>query len=88
VPIDGPAVRRTAGVSALPADRDPAPTPRTVRCPTCSGASVFSPANAYRPFCSERCRRIDLGAWASERFRVAENAAPRDDEAADAGSAD
>jgi endogenous inhibitor of DNA gyrase (YacG/DUF329 family) len=42
-----------------------------VRCPTCHGASVFSPANAHRPFCSERCLRIDFGAWATERYRVA-----------------
>ena len=43
---------------------------RIVRCPTCEGASVFAPSNAWRPFCSERCRQIDLGAWASESFRV------------------
>jgi uncharacterized protein len=28
------------------------------------------PANRWRPFCSERCRTADLGAWASEQFRV------------------
>ena len=28
------------------------------------------PANAWRPFCSERCKLIDLGAWATERYRV------------------
>lgn len=43
---------------------------REVPCPTCGTASPFTPANRWRPFCSERCRRIDLGAWASERFRV------------------
>jgi endogenous inhibitor of DNA gyrase (YacG/DUF329 family) len=43
---------------------------RTVRCPTCGGASVYSPANAFRPFCSERCKNLDLGAWASEAYRV------------------
>jgi len=30
----------------------------------------FSPANQWRPFCSERCRMIDLGEWASESYRV------------------
>ena len=45
--------------------------PRTVRCPTCGGASVFAPSNPWRPFCSERCRNHDLGAWASEAYRVA-----------------
>lgn len=30
----------------------------------------MAPSNKWRPFCSERCRQIDLGAWASERYRV------------------
>lgn len=44
--------------------------PRYVPCPTCGGPSLFSPDNRFRPFCSERCKQIDLGAWASEEFRV------------------
>jgi endogenous inhibitor of DNA gyrase (YacG/DUF329 family) len=41
---------------------------------------VFSPENPWRPFCSERCKMIDLGAWASEDYRVAgEPGAPEDD---------
>ena len=48
----------------------PAAKPRTVRCPACGGPSVYAPENRYRPFCSERCKLIDLGAWASESFRV------------------
>jgi uncharacterized protein len=44
--------------------------PRIVRCPQCGGDSEWSPANAYRPFCSERCKMIDLGAWADESYRV------------------
>jgi endogenous inhibitor of DNA gyrase (YacG/DUF329 family) len=51
---------------------------RTVRCPTCGGDSVYAPSNPWRPFCSERCRQIDLGAWASESFRV-EATPPSDD---------
>ena len=43
---------------------------RTVRCPTCGGASVYSLANASRPFCSERCRLIDLGAWMTEKHAI------------------
>jgi endogenous inhibitor of DNA gyrase (YacG/DUF329 family) len=43
---------------------------RTVRCPACSGPSRYAPDNPYRPFCCERCRNLDLGAWASEEFRV------------------
>ena len=41
-----------------------------VRCPQCGGEALWSPENAYRPFCSERCKLIDLGAWASESYRV------------------
>lgn len=43
---------------------------RLVPCPSCGTPSPFAPANRWRPFCSERCRSVDLGAWASERFRV------------------
>ena len=32
--------------------------------------TVFSPANPFRPFCGERCKLIDLGAWAEERYRI------------------
>ena len=54
-----------------PAVKDKAaPAARTVVCPTCGGKSLYSPANAYRPFCSERCKQMDLGAWASEDFRM------------------
>ncbi len=41
-----------------------------LRCPQCGGESVWSPDNKFRPFCSERCKLIDLGAWASEAYRV------------------
>ncbi|WP_077034839.1 DNA gyrase inhibitor YacG [Pelomonas sp. KK5] len=47
------------------------PKTRIVRCPTCGGDSIFAPGNQWRPFCSERCRQIDLGAWASESYAVA-----------------
>lgn len=43
---------------------------RTVRCPQCGGEAVYAPENPFRPFCSERCRLIDLGAWANESYRV------------------
>ena len=45
-------------------------TPRQVRCPQCGGDSPWTNENRYRPFCSERCKLIDLGAWASESYRV------------------
>ena len=43
---------------------------RKVRCPQCGGESLWAPENPWRPFCSERCKLIDLGAWASEAYRV------------------
>jgi len=55
-------------------------SPREVRCPTCGGKSLFAPENRWRPFCSERCRSIDLGAWASESYRVPVKPDPEDDE--------
>ncbi|MBL8286690.1 MAG: DNA gyrase inhibitor YacG [Rubrivivax sp.] len=51
-------------------------SPRLVPCPTCGTLAPFAPSNRWRPFCSERCRSVDLGAWASERFRVPAEAPP------------
>ncbi|WP_440107504.1 DNA gyrase inhibitor YacG [Acidovorax sp. BL-A-41-H1] len=51
---------------------------RIVVCPSCGGDSVYAPTNAYRPFCSERCKQVDLGAWASEDFRLPTEAPPMD----------
>jgi len=42
----------------------------TVRCPQCGKLAAFTPENRFRPFCNERCKTIDLGAWASEAYRV------------------
>lgn len=51
---------------------------RIVRCPNCGGDSVYAVSNPARPFCSERCKNMDFGAWASENFRVPA-APPQDD---------
>ena len=45
-------------------------TVRKVRCPQCGDDALWAPENPWRPFCSERCRKIDLGAWANEEYRV------------------
>ena len=50
-----------------------AETPRIVRCPTCSASSRWDDSNPDRPFCSERCKLIDLGAWADESHRIPGN---------------
>lgn len=51
---------------------------RMVACPNCSTLAEFSPANAFRPFCSERCKLIDLGVWASEGYTIPEPLKPED----------
>jgi endogenous inhibitor of DNA gyrase (YacG/DUF329 family) len=43
---------------------------RTVKCPQCGAPVEWTPASKWRPFCSERCKTLDLGAWASEAYRV------------------
>ena len=44
--------------------------PTVVTCPTCGKSAEWTPENRWRPFCSERCKLIDLGAWATEKYRV------------------
>jgi len=41
-----------------------------VPCPACKKETAWKD-NPFRPFCSERCRLIDLGKWASEEYRIA-----------------
>jgi uncharacterized protein len=40
-----------------------------VKCPICRASTPWQ-GNPYRPFCSERCRVLDLGNWASEHYRI------------------
>jgi hypothetical protein len=42
-------------------------------CPICK-TPTDSERDAHFPFCSERCRTLDLGAWASEKYRIASRA--------------
>jgi endogenous inhibitor of DNA gyrase (YacG/DUF329 family) len=48
----------------------PAAKPRVVTCPQCKKPAIWDASNPYRPFCSERCKLIDLGQWASEGYRI------------------
>lgn len=52
---------------------------KKVPCPTCQKKSVWKD-NPFRPFCSERCKLIDLGDWASEKHRIEGEEIPKDDE--------
>lgn len=50
-----------------------------VACPTCGKTVVWAPEQRWRPFCSERCKLIDLGEWLSEEKRIpGEPAMPAD----------
>lgn len=44
---------------------------KTIKCPRCKTLTEYSADNVFRPFCSEKCKIIDLGAWASEEHRIA-----------------
>lgn len=44
--------------------------PPLVRCPQCGKEMPWDTRNRYRPFCSERCKLIDLGKWANEDYRI------------------
>ncbi|MBV2168459.1 MAG: DNA gyrase inhibitor YacG [Bdellovibrio sp.] len=49
---------------------EPQEKSRQVKCPQCGRLTLYSTENPFRPFCSERCRLIDLGEWASEGYRI------------------
>jgi endogenous inhibitor of DNA gyrase (YacG/DUF329 family) len=56
--------------------------PRKICCARCGAVTEYSLENKWRPFCSQRCRMIDLGKWAAEDYRVAEEPReePREDD--------
>ena len=57
--------------------------PRIIECPTCKAPVSWVASSPERPFCSPRCRLIDLGAWAAE-----EHVIPGDDDEGDVFSED
>ena len=44
--------------------------PRVVKCPQCGRPVPWTLESKWRPFCSERCKTLDLAAWASDRYRI------------------
>jgi uncharacterized protein len=50
-----------------------------VRCPQCSKTVEYLVSNPNRPFCSERCKMIDLGAWASDQYAIPGKSQEADD---------
>jgi endogenous inhibitor of DNA gyrase (YacG/DUF329 family) len=56
-------------VSAVNTDK----TAKVVQCPICQESVPWVKSQQFRPFCSERCKLIDLGDWASEGHRIPGN---------------
>jgi endogenous inhibitor of DNA gyrase (YacG/DUF329 family) len=54
----------------------------SAKCPTCKKVLVEGPTAQHRPFCSERCRSIDLGSWLDGAYRIS---APVSEEDLDQG---
>lgn len=52
--------------------------PHTFPCPHCGDVSTWE-GNEFRPFCSERCKMIDLGAWANDEYKLPTQDAPQAD---------
>ncbi|MBR9729131.1 DNA gyrase inhibitor YacG [Shewanella intestini] len=44
--------------------------PTTVNCPICKKLVTWEPQSSFKPFCSERCKMIDLGDWADEKHAI------------------
>jgi endogenous inhibitor of DNA gyrase (YacG/DUF329 family) len=43
---------------------------KSISCPTCGEPVTWSAESPWRPFCSERCKLIDLGEWLEEGYRI------------------
>ncbi|MDR3416697.1 MAG: DNA gyrase inhibitor YacG [Nevskia sp.] len=50
--------------------------PLTAACPRCSAKARLDAQNPWRPFCSERCKLIDLGNWLEGRYTLPAEEAP------------
>ena len=57
--------------------------PRFVPCPQCARPVEWAATSRWRPFCSARCKTIDLGAWAAESYRVPVAESPEPDDQAE-----
>lgn len=44
--------------------------PIEIKCPSCGLLTVYSSENPSRPFCSARCKLIDLGQWADQTYKI------------------
>lgn len=53
---------------------------QNIECPTCHKKNTWNKKNDFRPFCSERCKLIDLGEWADEKHRIPGEPAATDEQ--------
>ena len=58
-------------------------TKTIVNCPTCGKEVVWDESSRWRPFCSERCKLIDLGGWADESNCIPGEELPNQTESGD-----
>ena len=61
------------------AQPDKSKPPRKILCAYCGALTTWQ-GNPWRPFCSERCKMIDLGAWADGQYAIPSEDAPPSDE--------
>lgn len=61
--------------------------PKVVSCPNCGKKVEWTSLEHFRPFCSERCKLIDLGEWATEGYAIPDASEPLEDEMDPSGSA-
>ncbi|MEK6349130.1 MAG: DNA gyrase inhibitor YacG [Burkholderia sp.] len=54
-----------------------------VKCPACGKPVRWVPESSFRPFCSARCKQMDLGAWAAERYRIGSTDEPSSEDEPD-----
>ncbi len=49
-------------------------------CPSCKRAVSTRPENPFFPFCSDRCRAVDLGRWLGGEYRIAQRTPDEDED--------
>ncbi len=52
-------------------------TQQNIVCPTCNAKNTWRTDNSFKPFCSARCKLIDLGEWANEQRSIAGESLPQ-----------
>jgi endogenous inhibitor of DNA gyrase (YacG/DUF329 family) len=59
-----------------------------VDCPTCGKKVEWTEQSKFRPFCSNRCKQIDLGAWAEEKYSIPGTSTPDESDGSNGGLPD